>query len=49
MDGWMATEGSREAAGPLHMPEHPQPRGRAGTGERIYLLAIQPRFQKGGN
>lgn len=29
MDGWMATEGNREAASPLHMPQHPQPPGPA--------------------
>ena len=45
MDGWMATEGGREAAGLLHMPEHPQPPGRAQTGELTSFSIIQHRFE----
>ena len=45
LDGWTAAEGSREAAGLLHMPEHPQPPGPAGTGEQKALSLIQPGYE----
>lgn len=41
MDGLTATEGSREAAKPLRMSEHPQPPGPAETGEQISLSLVQ--------
>lgn len=42
MDGWRASEGSRETAGPQRMPEHPPPPGPAETGDQNSRLLVKP-------